>query len=67
MKSGKGGSHLGNLPLALRGIAKMAKESPALADNDPNAVESKYSFADSFSTQPGVSGILLNGLMLTTT
>lgn len=47
-------SHLGDLPRALRGLAKLAKQLPVVADNDPNAAESTYDFADVFSTQPGV-------------
>ena len=33
----------------------MAKALPAVAYADHNAPESSYDFADSFSTQPGVS------------
>ncbi|KAG8836183.1 hypothetical protein FRC17_009526 [Serendipita sp. 399] len=43
--------HLGDLPLALRGLAKMAKQLPSLAGR---ASTDAYGFADAFSTQPGV-------------
>jgi hypothetical protein len=52
-------SHLGDLPLALRGLATMATALQAVAYADSNAPESSYDFADSFSTQPGVCGLLL--------
>lgn len=52
--SGKATIHLGDLPLALRGLAQMAKEIPVVADGDPTAEATDYNFADSFSTQPGV-------------
>lgn len=44
----------GNLPAALRGLAKLAQELPAVSYGDPYAEEFNYNFADSFSTQPGV-------------
>ena len=61
--STKAASRLGNLPLALRGLATMAMALPAVAYADPNEPESSYDFADSFSTQPGVR-ILVSGKTL---
>ncbi|KAG8754779.1 hypothetical protein FRC14_004650 [Serendipita sp. 396] len=52
MAAGKSNHHLGDLPLALRGLAKMAKQLPALT-GPANA--DAHDFADAFSTQPGVS------------
>ncbi|KAG8839538.1 hypothetical protein FRC18_010317 [Serendipita sp. 400] len=51
MAAGKSNHHLGDLPLALRGLAKMAKQLPALT-GPANA--DAHDFADAFSTQPGV-------------
>lgn len=52
--TGKPSYRRGNLPSALRGLARMAKDVPAMLDGDPEAEEETYDFEDSFSTQPGV-------------